>query len=186
MEGKSFAPLTAWTQFMAMTIAQLTGRRSLRDLISNLAVKGKTSITLAWNQQAEQRLRDSMNSSRTIYTENFFSNCLNSVRPKLLSTNLNSKEKFTSSMRQPSNSACLFFHGQPIGKPKVLLNSILILIPMTICQFPWTWQMVKRIPLNGQDLLISRQDLVSSSTVATRTINGMESSTSGTLRSLLD
>nr|WP_240744869.1 DUF4372 domain-containing protein [Desulforhopalus sp. IMCC35007] len=38
--GQKLGSFNRWTQFMAMTIAQLRGRKSLRDLISNLAVKG--------------------------------------------------------------------------------------------------------------------------------------------------
>jgi hypothetical protein len=39
--GQKFRSFTHRTQFIAMPIAQLTGRKSLCDLISNLAVKGK-------------------------------------------------------------------------------------------------------------------------------------------------
>ena len=40
--GQNFRSFSRWSQFMAMTIAQLTGRKSLRDLVSNLAFKGNS------------------------------------------------------------------------------------------------------------------------------------------------
>ncbi len=38
--GQKFRSFNRWSQFMAITIAQLIGRRSLRDTVSNIAVKG--------------------------------------------------------------------------------------------------------------------------------------------------
>ncbi len=40
--GQKFRSFNRWTQFMAMTVAQLTGRKSLRDLVSNFAVKKRS------------------------------------------------------------------------------------------------------------------------------------------------
>lgn len=39
--GQKFRSFSRWSQFMAMTIAQLTGRKSLRDLVSNIAIRGR-------------------------------------------------------------------------------------------------------------------------------------------------
>ena len=39
--GQKFRSFSRWSQFLAMTIAQLTGRKSLRDLVSNIAAQGR-------------------------------------------------------------------------------------------------------------------------------------------------
>ncbi len=39
--GLKFRSFSRWSQFLAMTIAQLTGRRSLRDLVSKIAAQRK-------------------------------------------------------------------------------------------------------------------------------------------------
>ncbi len=39
--GQKFRSFNRWSQFLAMTIAQLTSRKSLRDLISNILVQQK-------------------------------------------------------------------------------------------------------------------------------------------------
>ncbi len=44
--GQRLRPFNRWTQLMAMTVAQLTGRKNLRDLVGNLAVKGKNIYLL--------------------------------------------------------------------------------------------------------------------------------------------
>ncbi len=53
---------------MAMTVAQITGRKSLRDFVSNLAVKGKNlyhlgmhimkeQLRLFWEQESKQEAK---------------------------------------------------------------------------------------------------------------------------------
>ncbi len=42
--GQKFRSFNRWSQFLAMTIAQLTGRKSLRDLVSNIAFKGRVIV----------------------------------------------------------------------------------------------------------------------------------------------
>lgn len=39
--GQKFRSFSRWSQFMAMTIAQITGRRSLRDLVCNITIRGR-------------------------------------------------------------------------------------------------------------------------------------------------
>ncbi len=38
--GQKFRSFNRWSQFLAMMIAQISGRRSLRDIITNLDAKG--------------------------------------------------------------------------------------------------------------------------------------------------
>lgn len=39
--GQRFRSFSRWSQFLAMTVAQLSGRKSLRDLVSNLEAQGR-------------------------------------------------------------------------------------------------------------------------------------------------
>ena len=38
--GQQFRSFSRWSQFTAMLVGQLTGRKSLRDLVDNLKVQG--------------------------------------------------------------------------------------------------------------------------------------------------
>jgi hypothetical protein len=40
-QGDKFLSFNRWSQFLAMMIAQLSGRKSLRDLVGNFAAQGK-------------------------------------------------------------------------------------------------------------------------------------------------
>ena len=40
-EGRRLRSMTRWSQFVAMAVAQLAGRSSLRDIVSNLAAQGR-------------------------------------------------------------------------------------------------------------------------------------------------
>lgn len=46
-QGQKIRPFNPWSQFISMTIAQLTGRKSLRDLVGNIAAQGKRIIIWA-------------------------------------------------------------------------------------------------------------------------------------------
>lgn len=71
--GQKFRSFTRWTQFMAMTIAQLTGRKSLRDLVSNLAVKGKSLYHLGMKTTCRATLaRVNEQQPNDLYRELFF------------------------------------------------------------------------------------------------------------------
>jgi len=39
--GQKFRSFSRWSQFLAMTIAQLSGRKSLRDLVTNISAQGR-------------------------------------------------------------------------------------------------------------------------------------------------
>ena len=71
--GQTFRSFNRWSQFMAMTIAQLTGRKSLRDLISNIAVKGKSLYHLGMKQTTRATLaRVNEQQSGDLYRDLFF------------------------------------------------------------------------------------------------------------------
>lgn len=40
-QGRTLRAMTRWTQFMALSMAQLTGRQSLRDIVYNLKAQGR-------------------------------------------------------------------------------------------------------------------------------------------------
>ena len=71
--GQKFRSFNRWTQFLAMTIAQLTGRKSLRDLVSNLAVKGKHIYHLGMKPTSRATLaRVNEQQPNDLYRELFF------------------------------------------------------------------------------------------------------------------
>ncbi len=39
--GQKFRSFSRWSQFLAMTIARLSGRKSLRDLVTNISAQGR-------------------------------------------------------------------------------------------------------------------------------------------------
>ncbi len=71
--GQKFRSFTLWTQFMAMNVAQLTGRKSLCDLVSNLAVKGKNLYHLGMKSTSRATLaRVNEQQPNNLYRELFF------------------------------------------------------------------------------------------------------------------
>ncbi|SDP76623.1 DUF4372 domain-containing protein [Desulforhopalus singaporensis] len=48
--GQKFRSFNRWSQFLAMTIAQLTSRKSLRDLVGNIQVQKKRMYHQGDNQ----------------------------------------------------------------------------------------------------------------------------------------
>ncbi|WP_304511262.1 IS4 family transposase [Desulfopila sp. IMCC35008] len=72
-QGHKFRSYSRWSQFMAMTVAQLTGRKSLRDLVSNLAAKGKRIYHLGMKQTSRTTLaRVNEQQPHELYQEMFF------------------------------------------------------------------------------------------------------------------
>ena len=45
--GQGLRVMSRWAQFVALGLAQLTGRQSLRDIVSTLSTQGASSITWA-------------------------------------------------------------------------------------------------------------------------------------------
>ncbi len=72
-QGQKFRSYIRWSQFMAMTVAQLTGRKSLRDLVSNLTAKGKRIYHLGMKQTSRTTLaRVNEQQPHELYQEMFF------------------------------------------------------------------------------------------------------------------
>jgi transposase len=71
--GQKFRSFTRWSQFVAMTIAQLTGRKSLRDLVSNISFKGKSIYHLGMKPVSRATLaRVNEQQANDVYRELFF------------------------------------------------------------------------------------------------------------------
>ena len=72
-QGQKFRSFNRWSQFMAMTIAQLTGRKSLRDLVGNIAAQGKRIYHLGMRPTSRATLaRVNDRQPYDIYKEMFF------------------------------------------------------------------------------------------------------------------
>ena len=55
-EGGRLRSMTRWNQFVAMAVAQLAGRSSLRDIVSNLAAQGRKLYHLGVGDVARSSL----------------------------------------------------------------------------------------------------------------------------------
>ena len=54
--GQKFRSFNRWSQFLAMTIAQLSGRKSIRDLVSNINAQGRKIYHLGMRQTTRATL----------------------------------------------------------------------------------------------------------------------------------
>ena len=71
--GQRFRSYSRWSQFLAMTMAQITGRKSIRDLTSNLKVQGHRLYHLGMRQTTKTTLaRVNEQQSYCLYREMFY------------------------------------------------------------------------------------------------------------------
>lgn len=71
--GQKFRSFNRWSQFLAMTIAQLTSRKSLRDLVDNIRVQKKRTYHLGMKSTSRATLaRVNEQQPYEIYQETFF------------------------------------------------------------------------------------------------------------------
>ncbi len=54
--GQKFRSFNRWSQFLAMMIGQLSGRKSLRDLVSNIKVQGRRIYHLGMKSTSKSTL----------------------------------------------------------------------------------------------------------------------------------
>jgi len=72
-QGQKFRSYNRWSQFLAMMIAQLSGRKSLRDLVGNIAAQGKRIYHLGMRTTSRATLaRVNDRQPYDIYKEMFF------------------------------------------------------------------------------------------------------------------
>ena len=55
-KGQKFRAFNRWSQFLAMTVAQLTGRKSLRDLVANIGGQRQRIYHLGMKQTSRATL----------------------------------------------------------------------------------------------------------------------------------
>ena len=72
-KGQKFRSFNRWSQFLAMITAQLSGRKSLRDLIANLQAQGHRIYHLGMKRTTRATLaRVNEQQPYELYTELFF------------------------------------------------------------------------------------------------------------------
>ncbi len=72
--GQKFRSFNRWSQFVAMMIAQLSARKSLRDLVTNINAQGRRIYHLGMRQTSRATLaRVNENQPYELYKELFFS-----------------------------------------------------------------------------------------------------------------
>jgi len=73
-KGQKFRSFNRWSQFLAMTIAQLSGRKSLRDLVAKINAQGQRIYHLGMRRTSRATLaRVNENQPYELYKELFFS-----------------------------------------------------------------------------------------------------------------
>jgi hypothetical protein len=73
-KGQKFRSFNRWSQFLAMTVAQLSGRKSLRDLVTNISAQGQRIYHLGMRRTSRATLaRVNENQPHELYKELFFS-----------------------------------------------------------------------------------------------------------------
>ena len=68
--GRSFRTTSRWPQFVGLTMAQLSGRQSLRDIVDNLSAQAHRLYHLGSSKMTKAVL---VNPYRTLSLENFHS-----------------------------------------------------------------------------------------------------------------
>lgn len=58
--GQKFRAYNRWSQFLAMLIGQLSGRKSLRDITENLKAQGKRLYHLGMKNTSNSPLKNSV------------------------------------------------------------------------------------------------------------------------------
>jgi putative transposase len=112
-EGRKLRKMTRWSQFVAMTLAQLSGRSSLRDVVSNLSAQASKLYHLGSAIVSRSSLaRVNEKQPYTLYER------LANVRRALLATASASRTSSTRLMLPLSTSASTSFPGPSSAQPK--------------------------------------------------------------------
>lgn len=117
--GQKFRSFSRWSQFLAMLIAQLTKRKSLRDLVGNIITQGNRIYHLGMKPTSRSTLeRVNDRQPYDIYKRRSSRFC-NDARNEFQRISSSSKARSISWMQQPSSCAWPLFSGQPIDRPRV-------------------------------------------------------------------
>ena len=132
--GQKFRSYTRWSQFMAMLIAQITGRKILRDLECNLIAQQKRCCHIGVKCSSRSTLaRVNERQPYDLYRKLFYK-LLPKCRQHAPKHRFKFKVKYTCLMQRPLISACLFSNGPSFARPKERLNYISGLMQMAIFQ----------------------------------------------------
>ena len=132
--GRKLRKISRWSQFVAMSSAQLTGRASLRDLLGNLVAQSSKLYHLGVGLISRSSLARSTSSSLGPYTRRCSSSCwvaVNSVRPGMASASRTSSFHWT---HQPLMCAYRCFHGPNSAKPRAGSNCMSVWTTPACCR----------------------------------------------------
>lgn len=73
--GRSFRAASRWSQFVSMAIGQLTGRKSLRNIVDNLGDKEHRLYHLGVENNRVLTLQESMRINLINCTKGFWGSC---------------------------------------------------------------------------------------------------------------
>ena len=130
--GQKFRSFNRWSQFLILFIGQVSGRRSLRDLVMNITAQAPKLYHLGIKKGSRATLARAMNASRqTCIKRCFTSSCRkpNSLHP---STDLNLIASSISLMQRWLTSVSRLFHGQPFGSQREQSSCTLALMETVI------------------------------------------------------
>ena len=112
-KGRKLRSMTCWNQFVAMSVAQLAGRCSLRDIVSNLSAQGRKLYHLGVGSVARSSLaRVNGEQPHGLYEELFGPFAVALPRRATAS---GSATRSTRSTRRPSTCACRCSRGRSSG-----------------------------------------------------------------------
>ena len=112
--GQGLRVMSRWAQFVALGLAQLTGRQSLRDIVSNLSTQGRKLYHLGVGTTVSRSSLARVNAEQpyTLY-ETLFGRLLSAVSSARRGTAFGSRTSCTRSMRRPSICVWRSSRGRP-------------------------------------------------------------------------
>jgi putative transposase len=108
--GRSFRTASRWSQFVSLSMAQLAGRNSLRDIVDNMSAQSHRLYHLGSTKLSRSNLSRINEDKPYCLYEALFG--------KLQATIFASRTHFIHSMLLPSISACPFSPGRTSVQPR--------------------------------------------------------------------
>ncbi len=120
--GRSFRTASRWSQFVSLSMAQLSGRNSLRDIIENLSAQAHRLYHLGSAKLSRSNLsRINEDKPYELY-EALFAKLFNAARGWSPGTNSGLTILCIRWMLQPLIYVCRFSHGLSSGQRRARLN----------------------------------------------------------------
>ena len=134
--GQELRVMSRWAQFVALGFAQLTGRQSLRDIVSNLSAQGRKlyhlGVTAAVSRSSLARVNAEQ--PHTLY-EALFGRLLSACQqraPRHRGTAFDSRTSYTPLTRPRSTYVSRSSPGRRFGGQR----------PRSSCTLGWTWRAI--------------------------------------------